>query len=155
VLRPAVWAPVFALGAAHSFGLFRLAGDVDFDFSSRRTSSADLSARVLSLALAPGLDLDVHPLRLSLGLGIRAGWSWLGATARTSELKGGQLVGLFLAPIAQLAAHWSLSMRWGVRLAFELGYVTKPVRGLDADNLRLLELSAWRGSALLGLSFRP
>lgn len=154
-LRPAAWAPVFALGAAHSFGLLQLAADVNFDFSARRTSAADLSARALSLALAPGLNFALHPVRLNLAAGVRAGWALLDASPRASELKGGSLSGLFLAPIAQLGAHWPLSPHWGVRLVFELGYVTKPVRGLDADNLRLLELSAWRGTGLLGVSFWP
>jgi hypothetical protein len=154
-LHPAAWTPAFALGAAHSFGLLQLAGDIGFDFSNRRTAAADLSAHALSLALLPGLRLSLHPLGVSLGAGVRAGWAWLGASPRTSELKGGSVSGLFLAPIVQLAGQWSLSTHWRVRLAFELGYITKPVRGLDADSVRLLELSAWRSTGMLGVAWQP
>lgn len=154
-LKPAAWSPAFGVGAAHSFGLIELAADIGFEWSSRRTTQADLTTTALSLALLPGLRFGAGPITLSVAAGLRAGWGRLGATAREAGLQGGSVSGLFLAPIGQLTARVAFAPRWRLRLAFELGHVTKPVHGNDADKLRMLELSGWRAGGWIGLNWLP
>ena len=154
-LKPTAWSPAIGAGAAHSFGLIELAADLNFEWSSRRTTQADLTTTALSLGLLPGLRLVFGPVTLGIGAGVRAGWARLGATSRDSMIQGGSLSGLFLAPIAQLTTRVAIDPHWQVRLAFELGYVTKAVRGTDADKLRLHELTGMRACGLLALIWLP
>jgi hypothetical protein len=152
--EPALWSPALRLDAAHGFSGWSLHADLELDFASHRTSDAALGARALSLGLAPALRLLDSELDWDLGLGFRVGLLWLSATPRAQNLEGRTVSGIFLAPFVWTALELQLATLWYLRLAFELAYVAKPVRGLDADQATLLELRGVRGASLLGVGIR-
>ena len=148
--EPALWAPGLRLAAAYGGGLLLLHADLDFSWTSRDTTEATLTASTLSFALAPGLRLWNSALDWHLGAGLRGGPAWLEATARSSELRGKSVSGIFLAPLAWTAFSLPLSAAWHLTLALELAYIIKPVRGFDAQGTTLLELSGVRLASWLG-----
>jgi len=151
---PALWSPSLQLAAAYDFGSLQLLSDVELDWGSRSTSQASLETRAVSLDLAAGLRVISGDLAWHVGLGLRAGVVWLSAIPLVPELRGVTFSGIFLAPNVWTALQLRLTQRWFLRLAFELGYVTKDVRGLDADQQALLELSGLRVASWLGVGIR-
>jgi hypothetical protein len=152
--EPALWPPALRIDAAHGFGGWSLHADVELDFGSRSTSAATLGARALSLGFAPALRLLEGLLDWDFGVGLRAGAVWLSATPRAQGLEGRSVSGIFIAPFVWTALELPLTAAWYLRLAIEVGYVVKPVRGLDADDVALLELRGVRGASLLGVGIR-
>jgi hypothetical protein len=149
--EPAVWAGALAAGAAHSFGIVALGAELGFDSASRSTTDVVVRARAISIALTPSLALLREPFAWDLMLGVRVGYVWLDATARSTDFRAGKLSGAFIAPLAGTALRWHFLDRWFLRLAFELSYVVTPVRGLDAEQQALLELDGFRAGALVGV----
>jgi hypothetical protein len=152
--EPGVWLPALAVGAADSFGRFAGSADAGFAWGEQRSSAARIRVRVLSLSLAPALQLEGDRVGGSLAVGLRAGYAWLLATPREAGVSGRQLSGVFLAPVARGALELRVSEAWRARLGLELGYVIKPVRGLDADQSTLLALRGVFASALLAIAWR-
>jgi hypothetical protein len=150
--QPAIWLPAFAVGAADSFGHFAGAADAGFGWGQTSESAARIRVRLLALGLALGLHVEGERAAGTLGVGLRGGYAWLLATPRESGVSGRQLSGVFLAPIVQGAFELRLTEAWRARLGLELGYVVKPVRGLDADQTTLLALRGFLGSGLLALA---
>jgi hypothetical protein len=150
--EPQLWSGALAAGAAHSFGLISLAAELGFDWTSNRTSAAEVRARALSLAVAPSLRVLRGELEWSVGLGLRAGYVWLQGSPRLPGFSGGSVSGAFVSPLVETAVQYHLTRRFALRASIELGYVVLPVRGLDADRIQLLEQSGVRATALLGLA---
>jgi hypothetical protein len=148
-----LWAPLLAAGAAVRFGAIALDADVNFDWASHRTNDASIHARTLSLAIAPSVLVLRDPLDWDVRLGVRAGYAWLDGDPRRTTFDAASVSGPFLAPIAGTALRWRVSGRWSLLLAIEVGYVIVPVRGLDADGARLIELKGLRATALIGPGF--
>jgi hypothetical protein len=148
--QPGLWAPLLAAGAAYSLGSIALNADVSFDWTSHRTTDASIDARTLSLAFAPSLLLLRDPIDWDVRLGLRAGYTWLEGEPRNTNFDSASVSGPFLAPIAGTALRWHVSKRLSVLLSIEVGYVIVPVRGLDADGARLVELKGLRATALVG-----
>jgi hypothetical protein len=153
-LEPRWVAPALQLMAAAFGGVFGVQGDVEATSGARSLAEARVSARSISVALVPRLLVAAGShWRWDVGVGIRGGLAWLGAEARSDTLSGRTVRGLFWAPLVQSAVSFELGAGVMLRAGVELGYVAKPVRGLDATGQRLLELSGMRASALLGVSF--
>jgi hypothetical protein len=148
--QPGRWSPLFAAGGAYSFGSIALNADANFDWSSYRTTDASIRVRTLSLAIAPSLLVLRGPLDWDVRLGIRAGYAWLEGEPRSMNFDAAAVSGPFLAPIAGTALRWHLTERWSALLAMEVGYVIVPVRGLNPDGARLIELKGLRATALVG-----
>jgi hypothetical protein len=153
--QPASWLPTLALGAADSFGRLALSADLEFAWGEQSGSEALVQMRLLSLSLAPALQLTAGRVDASVGVGLRAGYAWLLATPRQTGLTGRQFSGVFAAPALQGALQFRLSEAWRARLAAELGYVVAPLRGLNADGATLLELSGLYASGLLAVAWTP
>jgi hypothetical protein len=151
--EPALFAPAIAAGLARGFAPFALIGDVVYERGQTRTLDAAVTAQSLSLSLAPAWQISARRLTLSLALGLRGGYAWLAGTPRRPGLVGRELSGIFLAPISDASLQLGLTHHWAARLALELGYVIKPVRGLDADQGTLLELRGLRLALALGMAF--
>jgi hypothetical protein len=152
--EPALWSPGLRLDAAYGFGRWSLHADLEADSGSRAESEATLGGRALSIGLAPAFRLVDGQLDWDLGLGVRGGAAWLSATSRQPNVAGRTISGTFIAPFAWTALELNLTELWYLRLALELGYVAKPVRGLDADKAVLLELKGLRGASWLGVGVR-
>jgi len=148
---PALFAPTLQLAAARSFDLFTLLADVDVDWAGATRAAAAISARALSLAIGPGLQLTAAAWTWQLALAVRAGAAWLRAQPQSAGIAGHTLSGAWFAPEAQSTLAFALSARVRVRLALQLGYVASPLRGLDADGGRLLELRGVRAAVLCGV----
>jgi hypothetical protein len=152
--EPALWSPSLQIAAAYSLGSFQLQADIAFDWGSHSAAQANLDTQAVSLALAPGLRLIGGDLSWHAGLGLRGGVVWLAATPIADDLTGRTVSGFFLEPLAWTALQLRLSELVYVRLAFELGYVAQTVRGLDADDVALLELRGVRAASWLGAGIR-
>jgi hypothetical protein len=151
--EPTQWLPALAVGAAHSFGPIALAGDVGYEWTGRELETARVTANDVSLGLALQLHILQGVLAWRVGPGVRVGYAWLAAAARTDALHGGKLSGWFMAPMLQSMLELRLTARWSLQLALELGYIAKPLRGLDADSAALLQLRGLRMSGQLGVGF--
>jgi hypothetical protein len=149
---PALFAPAAAAGLERHVAPFVLAGDLVFERGQERASAAQLTAYGLSASIAPGVCFEGSQLELLLAIGARAGYARLSASPLRAGLVGRELSGFFLAPIAQSALQVKLSRRWAIRVALELGYVAKPVRGLDTNGQSLLAQRGLRLSATGGLA---
>lgn len=148
---PALLAPTLQLAAARGFGLFALLADVELDWAGTTRAAAAISARSLSLALGPGLQLTAAAWTWQLALAVRAGAAWLRAQPQANGISGHTLSGGWFAPEAQSMLAFAISPLVRVRLALQLGYVASPLRGLDADGGRLLELRGVRAAVLCGV----
>jgi hypothetical protein len=156
VFEPALLAPAVAAGAAFELlPPFAVVGDVAYERAQTSSTDANVTAQSASLSLAPAWWIRARRLTLALGLGLRAGYAHFAGSPRHGGLVGHDLSGLFLAPIAQAGAQLRLADHWGARIALELGYVVKPVRGLDADQGTLLALRGARLAALIGMTWSP
>jgi hypothetical protein len=152
-LQPALFAPAVTAGVSRAFSPFALIGDVAYERGQMHTTAAVATAQSLSVALAPAWQVTTQHLTLSLGLGLRAGYAQLAGSPRQPGLMGRTLSGFFLTPISDTSLQVHLTHRWSARLALELGYVVKPVRGLDADQGALLALRGGRVGATLGVAW--
>jgi hypothetical protein len=105
---------------------------------SLRLALGEVRWTLLSGFVGAGANVEVGPLRLSAGLGIRAGWLALAAT--TAPPNEGRS---FTAPWAGVAVPLRLAMDLGgIVLPFvgaEAGYVLAPVRGKVDDGSVLVE----------------
>lgn len=151
--EPALFAPAIVAGLSRGFAPFALIGDVVYERGQTGTLDASVTAQSLSLSVAPAWQISARRLTLSLALGLRGGYAQLAATPRRPGLVGRELSGFFLTPISDASLQLRLTHHWAARLALELGYVIKPVRGLDADQGTLLELRGLRLALALGMAF--
>jgi hypothetical protein len=151
-LEPVRWSPSLSAGSAYARGLLAVSGDLSVEWAALTSERAVVTARSGSLSLAPMLRWRRASLTGSLGLGVRAGMTWLEAKSRVAGVQGRSLAGVFVAPALLGTLGLFVTPRWSVRLALELGYVAKPVRGLDTQMLELLSQAHWRASAQLGLA---
>jgi hypothetical protein len=151
--EPALFAPAFSLGIAHRFAPFSLGLEVEYERGQMSTPDARVTAHNLALALLPAWHAEIERLDLALGIGLRAGHTWLTATPRKPNLVGRDLSGYFVAPIA--SARLSLpATRWlAPGITLEAGYLVKPVRGFDADRAPLIALRGLWLCALLGVAW--
>jgi hypothetical protein len=104
---------------------------------------AEVRSTLLSGFVGAGASGGAGPLRLSAGIGVRAGWLALAATA-TPPNEGRSLT----APWAGVAAPLRLAFDVdGIAMPFvgaELGYVALPVRGmLDDGSVLLAQRGVW------------
>lgn len=154
--QPALLAPAVAAGAAFELlPAFAVIGDVAYERAQTSTPDANVTAQSASASLAPAWWIHARRLTLALGLGLRAGYAHFDGSPRRAGLVGHDLSGVFLAPITQAGAQLRFADHWGARIALELGYVVKPVRGLDADQGTLLELRGARFATLIGMAWSP
>ena len=149
--EPVLWSPSLQLAAAYSFGSLELQADLAFDWTSGSTLLAELGATAISLNLAPGLRVIAGQLAWHVGVGLRTGVAWLTAEPRSGELSGKTLSGVFLTPLVWTALRLHLTQRVYLRLALELGYITKNVIGQEEDEATaLFELRGFRAGSWLG-----
>ncbi|MET0387885.1 MAG: hypothetical protein ABW321_18070, partial [Polyangiales bacterium] len=92
--------------------------------------------------------------QLLLGPAVRAGYMRLSAAASSSAVEGLDLSGLWLGPCAQAAFQLTLTRRFQLRVGAELGYVARPLRGLDAERRPLLALAGPWIAGLVGVSWQ-
>lgn len=122
--------------------------DLRFERGVTNAPLADVRWSVLSGFAGAASQGELGPLRLSLGLGIRAGWLSLAADAREPD-EGRNLT----APWAGLAAPGRLALDWGGAVVpfvgAEVGYVTLPVHGNIDDGTALAEQrGAWLAASI-------
>jgi hypothetical protein len=123
--------------------------DTRFERGQASVRLAEIRWTSLSGLVGAAASIEAGPLRLSAGLGVRAGWLSLAGTARLpSEGRS------FTAPWAGLAVPTRLSFDVGGFLSpfvgAEVGYVVVPVRGNlddagnpDDGNTLLAQRGAW------------
>jgi hypothetical protein len=121
--------------------------DGHFERGGDQLSLAEVRWLSLSGLLGAALRTSAGPLELSAGLGLRAGWLSLAASAQAPD-EGGS----FTAPWAGVALPLRAALATGsVRpfLGVEGGYVTLPVRGTVNDGGVLVEhRGAWLTASL-------
>jgi hypothetical protein len=118
------------------------------------TLGAEVAVQTYSAGLALSPRLSLGAFDFTVGPGVRLGYARLTGRPERMDLQGAALGGAWLGPTVGASAQYRIAPWAAVRAAFELGYVTKPVRGLDEQSQRLLELrgvwtSASFGAALL------
>ena len=125
--------------------------DVRLERGQARLDLADVRSTSLSGFVGAGMGADAGPLRLSAGVGVRAGWLALAASAEPPN-EGRSLT----APWAGLALPLSLTLDVGGRarpfVGAEAGFVALPVRGtLDDGSVLVAQRGLWL-SACVGVA---
>ena len=110
--------------------------DTSFGRGRQSLVLADVRWTLLSGFVGAGANVDTGPLRLSAGMGVRAGWLAVAASARPPN-EGRS----FTAPWAGVAVPARLAFDLGGVVSpfvgVEAGYVALPVRGqVDSGNVR-------------------
>lgn len=110
--------------------------------------SADVRWTSFSGFLGGGASTSLGPLRLFAGLGARAGWLALAATAPAPD-EGQSLTAPWAGVAAPLRAAFDLGGAVAPYLGAEAGYVLLPVRGtLDDGSALTQQRGPWLGASL-------
>lgn len=149
--QPRHWAGIFAAGASFSVARFSVDAELGFEGATETSSQANVRARAASLALAPSFALVRDACEWRIGIGARASYAWLQAVAREAALRAGTVSGVVIEPFVTTTLVAPIASTWFVRVALDLGYVAKPLRGVDADDRSVLEVKGIRAAVLLGL----
>jgi hypothetical protein len=143
-----------ALGSRIPFGArWSLWLDGRFERGENALSLAEVRWSSGSAFVGLGGTVRAGPLQLSSGLGARAGWLSLSATAAAPN-RGQSLTAPWMGVALPLCAAIALEGAVEPFVGAEAGYVTLPVRGMVSDGASLVEhRGAWL-SASLGMALR-
>ena len=138
------------LGASLTLGPGVVLADLQARWGAKDMLPAEVGVQAYSasVALSPALSAGVFDV--TIGPGVRLGYARLSGRPDQAMLEGRSLGAAWFGPLAATSVQWRLAPWAAVRAAFELGYVAKPVRGLDEQSQRLLELRGVWTSASLG-----
>jgi hypothetical protein len=117
--------------------------DMRFERGQTSLPLADVRVALLSGFVGAGASTDAGPLRLSAGLGVRAGWLALAATAPPPN-EGRSLTAPWLGVAMPLYMAFDLGGSARPFLGAEAGYVALPVRGtLDDGSVLVAQRGVW------------
>lgn len=147
--RPSTWLWGGVLGAR--FGTGRggsVVVDVELQRGSERLPLAEVRWTKLGAFAGGALGTELGPLRLSAGLGVRAGWLTLAASA-DSPNTGQSLTAPWAGPALPVRVALSTGASVLPFVAGEVGYVALPVRGVVSDGRSLVEQRGfWLGGSV-------
>lgn len=146
---PSTWLWGGVLGARFGLGGGgSLVVDVDLQRGSERLPLAEVRWTKFGGFAGGALGGELGPLRLSVGLGVRAGWVTLAASA-DSPNTGQSLTAPWAGPALPLRVALATGASVLPFVAGEVGYVALPVRGVVSDGNALVEQRGfWLGGSV-------
>lgn len=146
---PSTWLWGGVLGARFGLGeRGSVVVDVALQRGSERVELAQVRWTKLDAFAGGAIGGELGPLRLSAGLGVRAGWLTLAASA-DSPNTGQSLTAPWAGPALPLRIALATSASVLPFVAGEAGYVALPVRGRASDGRLLLEQRGfWLGGSV-------
>lgn len=149
--RPNALVGGLQLGLTTELGPLDFAAGVQGEWGRTQIDAAQVEAWMLSLRLAAGGSLQLPSVTLFALAGARVGYAHLQGSSPQAGIEGTSLADLWLAPALEIGSLLWLVPRAALRIAIELGAVTRAVRGLDARDQPLFGLEGLRLQAGLGV----
>lgn len=156
--QPALWGVAMHGGGRWQLGALPLAAQLDLrgTRAQRGLSEGQVSAWTLAGSVALAAVLRRSWLEAALAAGLSLGYGWLrGSSASSVEVAGNLVRAPWWGPSLEGSVLVPVRRRWGIRAALELGYVAKPVRGLDSTGQPAYALEGFQllGTAAVSVSF--
>ncbi len=126
-------------------------GDLSVERGESGTDLGPVSGTTYSLGAWVGLRLDLEPIELRGGVGLRAGVASLAGSPRP-EVRAGTVTGGWVGPMVVVVARWLLSDVM-VDLGLDGGVNLTPVRGRVAGGEEVSIAGGWLG-VQLGVGYR-
>ncbi len=137
-------------GASYALGPVVMIAELQARWGDADTLAAEVGVRTYSAALLLSPRLSLGAFDFTAAPGVRLGHARLVGRPERAELRGEALSGVWFGPLIGAAVQYRFTTWAAARAALELGYVARPVRGLDEQSRRLLELEGAWASASLG-----
>ena len=137
-------------GASYTLGPVVMLAELQARWGDADTLAAEVGVQTYSAALLLSPRLSLGAFDFTAAPGARLGHARLVGRPERAELRGEALSGVWFGPLIGAAVQYRFTTWAAARAAFELGYVARPVRGLDEQSRRLLELDGAWASASLG-----
>ena len=137
-------------GVSYALGPVVMLAELQARWGDAAAVAADVAVQTYSAAVMLSPLLSLGAFDFTAGPGARLGHARLVGQPERADLQGRALSGVWFGPMVGAGVQYRLSSWAAVRAALELGYVAKPVRGLDEQSRRLFELDGAWASASLG-----